>query len=203
MVTGVQTCALPISPRGAPQIEVTFDIDANGILHVSAKDLGTGREQKITIQGSSGLSKEEVDKMTKEAELNAEEDKKHREQIETRNQLDSVVYQLQKTVHETGDKLPADVKTKIEAGLAEAKKDLESNDATRMRAAIENLTKLGGEIYAQAQQAAAAAGAGAGPGAATGGEAAGSEESAHKPKGEKDAKVVDADFEVVDEDKKK
>jgi molecular chaperone DnaK len=193
---------IPPAPRGAPQIEVAFDIDANGILHVSAKDLGTGREQKITIQGSSGLSKDEVDKMTKEAELNAEEDKKRREQVETRNQLDSVVYQLEKTVHDAGDKIPADVKAKIDAGVAEAKKDLESNDATRMRAAIENLTKLGGEIYAHAQQAAAAAGAGAGGGAATGGEAGGAAQTEAKPKSEKQAKVVDADFEVVDDNKK-
>jgi molecular chaperone DnaK len=192
---------IPPAPRGAPQIEVTFDIDANGILHVSAKDLGTGREQKITIQGSSGLSKDEVDKMTKEAELNADEDKKRREQIESHNQLDSVVYQLEKTVHDAGDKLPADVKTKIEAGLAEAKKDLESNDVARMRAAIENLTKLGGEIYAHAQQAAAAAGAGPGAGAAPGDEAGGATQAEGKPKGEKQAKVVDADFEVVDENK--
>jgi molecular chaperone DnaK len=191
---------IPPAPRGAPQIEVTFDIDANGILHVSAKDLGTGREQKITIQGSSGLSKDEVDKMTKEAELNAEEDKKRREQIETHNQLDSVVYQLEKTVHDAGDKLPADVKSKIVAGVAEAKKDLESNDVARMRTAIENLTKLGGEIYAHAQQAAAAAGAGAG--AATGGEAGGAAQTEAKPKSEKQAKVVDADFEVVDDNKK-
>jgi molecular chaperone DnaK len=189
---------IPPAPRGAPQIEVTFDIDANGILHVSAKDLGTGREQKITIQGSSGLSKDEVDKMTKEAELNADEDKKRREQIESHNQLDSVVYQLEKTVHDAGDKLPADVKTKIEAGLAEAKKDLESNDVARMRAAIENLTKLGGEIYAHAQQAAAA---GPGAGAAPGDEAGGATQAEGKPKGEKQAKVVDADFEVVDENK--
>ena len=153
---------IPPAPRGLPQIEVTFDIDANGILHVSAKDLGTGREQKITIQGSSGLSKDEVEKMTKEAESHAEEDKNRREQIEARNQLDSVIYQLEKTVRETGDKIPADVKAKIEAGVADAKKEIESNDAARMRAAIEKLTKLGGEIYAQAQQAAQAAGAAAG-----------------------------------------
>jgi molecular chaperone DnaK len=186
---------IPPAPRGAPQIEVTFDIDANGILHVSAKDLGTGREQKITIQGSSGLSKDEVEKMTKEAELNAEADKNRREQIEARNQLDSVIYQLEKTVKDAGDKILADVKTKIDAGLVSAKKDLESNDAARMRAAVENLTKLGGEIYAQAQQAAAGA-AGATPDAA---------ESAQgeKKKGGQKSDVVDADFEVVDENNKK
>src|SRR5580693_7026273 len=119
---------IPPAPRGAPQIEVTFDIDANGILHVSAKDLGTGKDQKITIQGSSGLSKEEVEKMTKEAELHASEDKKNREAVETRNQLDSSVYQLEKTLKEAGDKLPADKKSKVEGALAEAKKALESND---------------------------------------------------------------------------
>jgi molecular chaperone DnaK len=189
---------IPPAPRGAPQIEVTFDIDANGILHVSAKDLGTGREQKITIQGSSGLSKDEVDKMTKEAELNADADKNRREQIEAHNQLDSVVYQLEKTLKDTGDKIPADVKSKIEEGLASAKKDLESNDATRMRAAIENLTKLGGEIYAHAQQAAAAVGPGAGG-------ATGETEStqAEAKKSDKKSDVVDADFEVVDEKDKK
>jgi molecular chaperone DnaK len=189
---------IPPAPRGLPQIEVTFDIDANGILHVSAKDLGTGREQKITIQGSSGLAKDEVEKMTKEAEAHAEDDKKRRDEIETHNQLDSVIYQLEKTIKDAGDKIPADVKAKLEAGVADAKKELESNDTARMRAAIENLTKLGGEIYAHAQQAAAAAGAGAAPG----GEAGGSAQSEPKKKTEKKADVVDADFEVVDENKK-
>ncbi|MFA5058460.1 MAG: Hsp70 family protein, partial [Opitutaceae bacterium] len=183
-------------PRGAPQIEVTFDIDANGILHVSAKDLGTGREQKITIQGSSGLSKDEVEKMTREAESHADEDKQRREQIEARNQLDSVIYQLEKTVKDAGDKLPADMKSRIEAGLADAKKDLESNDAGRMRAAIENLTKLGAEIYTQAQQAAAASAG------ATAGDTTGAAQAEPKKKSEKKADVVDADFEVVDDKKK-
>jgi len=188
---------IPPAPRGAPQIEVTFDIDANGILHVSAKDLGTGREQKITIQGSSGLSKDEVDKMTKEAESHADEDKNRREQIEARNQLDSVIYQVEKTVKETGDKLPADVKSKLEAGVADAKKELESNDAARMRAAIEKLSKLGGEIYAHAQHAAQAAGA-AGAGAAAA--EAEPKPGAKKKDGDK-GNVVDADFEVVDDNK--
>ena len=109
---------IPPAPRGTPQIEVTFDIDANGILHVSAKDLGTGKDQKITIQGSSGLSKEEVEKMTKEAELHAAEDKKRKDAVETRNQLDSSIYQLEKALKESGDKLPADKKGPIEAALA-------------------------------------------------------------------------------------
>ena len=188
---------IPPAPRGMPQIEVTFDIDANGILHVSAKDLGTGKEQKITIQGSSGLSKEEVEKMTKDAELHAEEDRKRKEGVETRNQLDSSIYGLEKTLKESGDKLPADVKGKIETALASAKKDLESNDTDKMKAAMENLQKVGAELYAAAQAA------GAGAGAAPEGEAAAGDAGSSTKKTEKKADVVDADFEVVDEDKKK
>jgi molecular chaperone DnaK len=193
---------IPPAPRGAPQIEVTFDIDANGILHVSAKDLGTGKDQKITIQGSSGLSKEEVEKMTKEAELHAEEDRKRKEAVESKNQLDSSIYQLEKTLKESGDKIPADKKSKIEAAIVDAKKDLESNDAARMKAAMEKLTAVGGELYAEAQKAAQAAGAGAGAGEAEAPGGASSEGGSAK-KAEKKADVVDADFEVVDEDKKK
>jgi molecular chaperone DnaK len=191
---------IPPAPRGAPQIEVTFDIDANGILHVSAKDLGTGKDQKITIQGSSGLSKEEVEKMTKEAELNATEDKKRRDAVESRNQLDSSIYQLEKTLKESGDKLPAEKKTKVEGVLAEAKKALESNDGDQMKAALENLTKAGGEFYADIQAAAQAAGA-----ADASAQSAQSAEGgpAPEPKTEKKADVVDADFEVVDDEKSK
>lgn len=188
---------IPPAPRGTPQIEVTFDIDANGILHVSAKDLGTGKDQKITIQGSSGLSKEEVEKMTKEAELHAAEDKKRKEAVETKNQLDSAIYQLEKAIKDAGDKLDSAIKAKGEAAIAEAKKDLESNDAERMKAATEKLSAVGGEIYQEAAKAAQAAGAaGAAAGAAPTGETSGK-------KTEKKADVVDADFEVVDEDKKK
>ena len=175
---------------------MTFDIDANGILHVSAKDLGTGKDQKITIQGSSGLSKEEVEKMTKEAELHAAEDKQRKESVETRNQLDSTIYQLEKTLREAGDKLAADVKSKGEAAITDAKKELESNDVARMKAAIEKLSAAGAEIYQEAQKAAQAAGAAAG---ATEGPAP----QAAPKKQEKKADVVDADFEVVDDDKKK
>jgi molecular chaperone DnaK len=191
---------IPPAPRGTPQIEVTFDIDANGILHVSAKDLGTGKDQKITIQGSSGLSKEEVEKMTKEAELNAEEDRKRKEAVEAKNQLDSTIYQIEKTLKDAGDKLPSDKKSKIESAVAEAKKDLESNDAARMKAATEKLSALGAELYAEAQKAGAAAG-----GAAEATPDAGAEASSggSSKKTEKKADVVDADFEVVDDDKKK
>src|SRR5215216_1666922 len=147
---------IPPAPRGTPQIEVTFDIDANGILHVSAKDLGTGKEQKISIQGSSGLSKEEVEKMTKEAELNAAEDAKRKEAVEAKNQLDTTIYQLEKTLKDSGDKISADLKGKFETAIADAKKDLESNDTARMKAALENLSKIGAELYQQAQAAGAA-----------------------------------------------
>ncbi|MES2692276.1 MAG: molecular chaperone DnaK [Verrucomicrobiota bacterium] len=192
---------IPPAPRGQPQIEVTFDIDANGILHVSAKDLGTGKDQKITIQGSSGLSKEEVEKMTKEAELHAAEDKKRKEAVESKNQLDSAIYGLEKALKDAGDKISPAIKSKGEAAIADGKKDLESNDPDRMKAALEKLTAVGGEIYQEAAKAAQAAGAapgGAGPeaGAATNAETSGK-------KTEKKADVVDADFEVVDDDKKK
>jgi molecular chaperone DnaK len=185
---------IPPAPRGTPQIEVTFDIDANGILHVSAKDLGTGKDQKITIQGSSGLSKEEVEKMTKEAELHAAEDKQRKESVETRNQLDSTIYQLEKTLREAGDKLAADVKSKGETAITDAKKELESNDVSRMKAAIEKLSAAGAEIYQEAQKAAQAAGA-------AGGATDGPQPAPKKQ--EKKADVVDADFEVVDDEKKK
>jgi molecular chaperone DnaK len=190
---------IPPAPRGAPQIEVTFDIDANGILHVTAKDLGTGKDQKITIQGSSGLSKEEVEKMTKEAELNAAEDAKRKEAVEAKNQLDTTVYQLEKTLKDAGDKISGDLKTKFEGAIASAKKDLESNDVARMKGALENLQKIGAELYQQAQAAAGAAGAGAQPGAAP------ADEPAPKSAGKaasQDPKVVDADVEIVDEEKK-
>ena len=187
---------IPPAPRGAPQIEVTFDIDANGILHVSAKDLGTGKEQKITIQGSSGLSKEEVEKMTKEAELNAAEDAKRKEAVETRNQLDTTIYQLEKTLKDAGDKLPADVKSKFETALTEAKKELESNDVARMKAALEALSKVGAELYQQAQAAQAAA--------QPQPEASDGTGASSEPKKAKaaDGKVVDAEVEIVDEEKK-
>ncbi len=184
---------IPPAPRGVPQIEVTFDIDANGILHVSAKDLGTGKDQKITIQGSSGLSKEEVEKMTKEAELHAAEDKKRKDAVETRNQLDSSIYQLEKTLRDSGDKLAEGLKSKGNAALADAKKELESNDVDRMKAAMEKLSSVGAEIYQEAQKAAQTSGASAG----------GEPEPGTAKKPEKKADVVDADFEVVDDDKKK
>jgi molecular chaperone DnaK len=188
---------IPPAPRGTPQIEVTFDIDANGILNVTAKDLGTGKDQKITIQGSSGLSKEEVEKMTREAELNAEADKKRKEEVETKNSLDSTIYGLEKTLKDSGEKIPAEIKSKFETALGAAKKDLESGDLDKMKAALENLQKIGSELYAAAQAAGAAGGAEAGPEAAAGASASSGKKT------EKKADVVDADFEVVDDDQKK
>jgi molecular chaperone DnaK len=184
---------IPPAPRGTPQIEVTFDIDANGILHVSAKDLGTGKDQKITIQGSSGLSKDEVDRMTREAEAHATEDKERKESAETKNQLDTTIYQLEKAAKDAGDKLPADKKQAIETALADARKELEGGDTAKMKAALENLSKAGAEIYAAAQAAQSAPPPGE----------AGTPPPEGAPKAEKKADVVDADFEVVDEDKNK
>jgi molecular chaperone DnaK len=191
---------IPPAPRGVPQIEVTFDIDANGILNVSAKDLGTGREQKITITSSSGLSKEEVEKMTKEAELHADEDRKRKEEIEVKNRADSLVYSVEKTLKENRDKISeADAKN-IETAVEEAKKALQGSDIAAINAAVERLTsashKLAEAMYKQTAHAAGpAAGAGAAPGAAAGTDG----DARAKARGE--AEVIDA--EVVDEDKKK
>jgi molecular chaperone DnaK len=183
---------IPSAPRGLPQIEVTFDIDANGIVHVSAKDLGTGKEQSIRITASSGLSKEEIDKMVRDAEAHSSEDKKKRELIEAKNHADSLVYQTEKSLKEYGDKIDAAEKQKIEEKVAELKKAMEGSDPEEMKKIGDELTqaahKLAEAVYAQAQQA----GAGAEPGAAAG-------------QGEKSAKpdnVVDADFEEVKDEKK-
>ena len=189
---------IPPAPRGVPQIEVSFDIDANGILHVSAKDLGTGKEQKISITGSSGLSKEEVEKMQKEAELHAEEDKKAKEAIEIRNNADSLAYQCEKQLKELGDKIPADKKTEIEAAIEAVREALKGSDTDAIKSAYDSLQNkfqaVSEELYKNAQAQAGAAGEGHE-------HAAGADAGSAKPKKEGD--VVDADFEVVDEDKKK
>ncbi|HEY3898234.1 MAG TPA: molecular chaperone DnaK [Chthoniobacter sp.] len=196
---------IPPAPRGTPQIEVTFDIDANGILHVTAKDLGTGKEQKISITGSSGLSKEEVEKMQKEAELHAEEDKKAKEAIEIRNNADNLAYQCEKQLKDLGDKLPGDKKTEIEGKIAAVREALKGSDTDAIKTAYDDLQNkfqsVSEELY---KQAAATAGPQGGPGAgaagpgpeASSGAAAGGAKKA-------DGDVVDAEFEVVDDDKKK
>jgi molecular chaperone DnaK len=182
---------IPTAPRGVPQIEVTFDIDANGIVHVSAKDLGTGKEQSISITASSGLSKEEIDKMVRDAEAHADEDKKKREAIEARNHADSMVYSTEKSLKEFGDKIDAVEKGTIENKLADLKKLMEGEDAEAIKKATEDLAqsahKLAEAMYAKA------------PGSE--GEAGNAPEQpgASKPK---DDNVVDADFEEVKSDKK-
>jgi len=186
---------IPPAPRGVPQIEVTFDIDANGILHVSAKDLGTGKEQKITITASSGLAKDEVEKMRKDAEAHADEDKKHREEVETRNEADSAVYRSEKLLKETGDKLPGDDKAKIEKAMADVKEALKGSDAGAIKSAAEKLNEAWQAVSAELYKAAAAK-AQAEKGQGTSGGQQGEAKSEDK---KKDEGVIDA--EVVDEKK--
>ena len=180
-----QLTGIPAARRGVPQIEVTFDIDANGIVTVSAKDKGTGKEQQITISGSTALSDEEVDRMVKDAEAHAEEDKKQKEEVEVRNQTDSLAYSTEQTLADLGDKVNADLKSKAEAAISEAKKALEGSDVDAIKAAGDNLQSVAYElaqiVYADAQQATENGAAGSAAGA--------------------DDDVVDADYEVVDEDK--
>ncbi|MFH8787212.1 molecular chaperone DnaK [Streptomyces roseoverticillatus] len=180
---------LPPAPRGVPQIEVTFDIDANGIMHVAAKDLGTGKEQKMTVTGGSSLPKDEVDRMREEAEKYAEEDHKRREAAETRNQAEQLVYQTEKFLKDNEDKVPAEVKTEVETAVTELKEKLKGEDTAEIRTATEKVAavsqKLGQAMYADAQGAQGAAGAAGATGGPT--------------KGDDD--VVDA--EIVDEDKPK
>jgi len=184
---------LPPAPRGVPQIEVTFDIDANGIVHVSAKDLGTGKEQSMTITGGSALPKEDIDRMVKDAEAHAEEDKQRREEAEVRNQAETLVYQTEKFVKDNDDKLPAEVKDKVNLALKDAQESLKGNDIPAIKTAMEKLATesqaMGSAMYAQTG---ATQDAGAGAGAA-GGEQAGATPGAED--------VVDA--EIVDEDGKK
>jgi molecular chaperone DnaK len=189
---------IPPAPRGVPQVEVTFDIDANGILHVSAKDLGSGKEQKISITGSSGLSKDEVDKMTKEAEAHAEEDRLAKEKIETRNNADSAAYAAEKMLRDLGDKVDAAKKAEIEAEVKKVRDALAKDDAAEIKSAVEALnTKVGAvseELYKQAAAAQAAQAQGA-PGAQTPPPEAAAG-------GAKKDDVVDAEFETVDPEKK-
>ncbi|MCF2622104.1 molecular chaperone DnaK [Collinsella tanakaei] len=180
-----QLTGIPAARRGVPQIEVTFDIDANGIVKVSAKDKGTGKEQQITISGSTALSDDEVDRMVKDAEAHAEEDKKQKEEVEIRNQTDSLAYSTEQTLSDLGDKVNADLKAKAQSAIDEAKKALEGSDVEAIKTAGDNLQSVAYElaqiVYADAQQATEGGAAGT---------AAGSDDD-----------VVDADYEVVDEDK--
>jgi molecular chaperone DnaK len=184
---------IPPSPRGVPQIEVSFDIDANGILHVGAKDKGTGKENKITIKANSGLSESEIEQMVKDAEMNAADDKKKLDLIQARNSADAMVHSVKKSLSEHGDKIDASEKEKIEVALKEAEESLKSEDKTEIEAKTEALMtasqKLGEKVYAEAQAAAGA------PGATGEAQASGSSEGASaKPA---DDNVVDADFKEV------
>jgi molecular chaperone DnaK len=193
---------IPPAARGVPQIEVTFDIDANGILHVSAKDLGTGKEQKITITASSGLDDKDIDRMVKDAEAHAEEDAKKRESVETKNMAENVVYQTEKLLKEQGDKVPDDKKSGVESAIEDLKKAIESDNTDEMKAKMEALNTqmqaISADLYAQAAPEGA-------PGAEGGptpeGEAGGGEAQAEE-KQEEEGEVIDADFEMVDDDKK-
>jgi molecular chaperone DnaK len=156
---------LPPAPRGVPQIEVTFDIDANGIVNVSAKDLGTGKEQKITITASSGLSKDEVDRMMREAESHADEDKRRREEIETRNRADQAVYGAERMIQDAGEKLPAAEREAVQHAVDELKKAIAANDIAPINKAMEELTKVqhkAAEALYRSSQAGGGAGAGSG-----------------------------------------
>jgi len=181
---------IPSAPRGVPQVEVTFDIDANGILNVAAKDLGTSKEQKITITASSGLIKDEIDRMVKDSERYADEDKTRREEIEVRNQLDSLCYQTEKMLNENREKLPIAELGNLEAAIAAGKEALKSEEVTKQREALDQLTKashkLAELLYQQAQSKQTAAG---GPGQEGGGQAEG------RPQGAPEGDVVDAEFE--------
>ncbi|MEP6733003.1 MAG: molecular chaperone DnaK [bacterium] len=191
-----QLTGIPPAPRGMPQVEVTFDIDANGILHVAAKDKATNKEQKIRVEASSGLSDADVDKMVKDAEANAEADKKRREEIDTRNRLDSMTYEVEKNAKEWSDKLPAELKTKLEASVERARKALRGDDLNEIKAAQEELSKSFGEagqsFYAQNQASETP----------SGGEPSATQQPPESGNGAKPADdVVEADYEIVDDKK--
>jgi molecular chaperone DnaK len=188
-----QLTGIPPAPRGMPQVEVTFDIDANGILHVTAKDKATGKEQKIRIEASGGLSESEIDKMVKDAESHAGEDKSRKEKVEARNQLDSLIYQVEKDVGEWGDKVQPDSRQRIDTALERAKKALKQDDVAELNGARDELMQAfsaaGQQMYQAQQQAAAAEGEGA--------------SGAEPPEGAEpvDEDVVEADYEIVEEEK--
>jgi molecular chaperone DnaK len=190
-----QLTDIPPAPRGVPQIEVTFDIDANGILHVSAKDLGTGKEQKITITASSGLSKDEVERMRKDAEAHAEDDRRQRENIEARNEADNAVYRSEKLLRESADKISAGDKTRLEEAIKAVKDSLKSENAQDIRTSLEKLNEawqsVSTEMYKAASEKARAGKQGPAPE---------TESSAARPGAKQDeGPIIDA--EVVDEKK--
>jgi molecular chaperone DnaK len=197
-----QLTGIPPAPRGMPQIEVTFDIDANGILHVAARDKTTGKEQKIRIEASSGLSDNEIDRMVKDAEKNAADDKKRREEIDTRNRLDGMTYEVEKNAKEWSEKLSPDLKTRLDSAVERARKALRGSDANEIRSAQEELTaaysQAGQSLYQQ--QGATGGGQPGGPGGAGPQEPAGAGAGAG-PSSAKQDDVVEADYEIVDDKK--
>jgi molecular chaperone DnaK len=186
---------LPPAPRGVPQIEVTFDIDANGLVHVSAKDLGTGKEQSIRITAAGGLSEAEIKKMQAEAEEHRGEDEKRKELVNARNTLDGLVYTIEKTIKESSDKISAEAKTNVEAQIVEARKVLDSKDLAELTKATENLTQASNKMAEEMYKQAGAGAAGPGPeqqhanGNGAGGEGA--------PKSDKGDDAIDAEFKEV------
>ncbi len=187
-----QLTGIPPAPRGVPQIEVTFDIDANGILHVSAKDKATGKEQKIRIEASSGLDEGAIDRMIKEAESHAAEDKKRRERVETRNRADSLVYQTEKNLKDLADKISGDQKAKLEASIERTREALKKDDDAELQSAVDELQQRWHEVAQQVYQSQAA------PGAEEGGAQAG---GGPRPETPEEEGVIEADYEVVDEEK--
>jgi molecular chaperone DnaK len=186
---------IPPAPRGMPQIEVTFDIDANGIVNVQARDLGTGREQKITITASSGLAKEEIDRMMRDAETHSEDDKRQREVIEAKNRLDSLIYQTEKTITDNREKIPVGLISEVESAIAEAKKTVEANNSDQFQAQLDNLTRVSHRIaealYQQPSSGAAASDAAG----------AGAQQQSGGPSGKAGDDVIDAEYIDVDENK--
>lgn len=185
-----QLAGIAPAPRGVPQIEVTFDIDANGIVHVSAKDLGTGNEQKVTITASSNLSEDEIKKAVRDAEQFANEDKQRKEEVETRNHADSMIYSTEKTMKELGDKISAEDKSRVEAEIAAVKTALEGSNQDTIKNAVEKLTEVSYDVFGKIYQQNAQANAGE------------SQSAGQDASGPSDDHVVDADYEVVDEDNK-
>jgi molecular chaperone DnaK len=191
-----QLQGIPPAPRGVPQIEVTFDIDANGILNVSAKDMATGKAQSIRIEASSGLNEEEINKMVKDAQAHTTEDKQRREEAEARNKADQLAYETEKNLKEMGDKLSADDRGKIEAGIGRVREALKGSDVNEMKASTEALMSVWGEAAKTMYEQASAGTGGGGGGAGAAGPAGGG--PAREKSGEGGDEAVDADYEVVD-----
>jgi molecular chaperone DnaK len=192
-----QLTGMPPAPRGVPQVEVTFDIDANGILHVSAKDKATGKEQKIRIEASSGLGDKDIDKMVKEAEAHAAEDQRRRDEIERRNRLDTMVYEVEKNSKEWAEKLEAGVKSRLDAAVDGAKQALRSGNPDDIGRALDELQQAYSAAGASVYAAARGAQPGGGPGGTEG------QPASEPASGAKQDNVVDADYEIVDDDKNK